>query len=314
MASLLGGGGSVITPPINNSITPDPNTTSLTGTTAAAPQAPSATDPNQSAKDILQDELDSWGLSGLVQQAWGLITSGATADQVVAQLRQTDDYKQRFAGMAARAQKGLPAISEAQYLNLEDTYAQVAHQYGLLPGTYDPAQAIGNDVSATEFSNRASLASAAIYSEPPEVQQALLNYYQLNTGNTASYYLNPDNALPKLQSMLRTGEIGGSASQLGLNFSQATAEQIAQAYGGSDAYTSAAVRAALTKAASDRQSTGGIGQATLGDDTLGQAEFGLNTAASLAVQQQQKDRVSSFQGGGQGAYTAEGLLSSKTAV
>jgi hypothetical protein len=50
-------------------------------------------------------------------------------------LRQTDAYQKRFAANAARINKGLRALSEAEYLALEDGYQTIMRNYGL-PASY----------------------------------------------------------------------------------------------------------------------------------------------------------------------------------
>jgi hypothetical protein len=50
-------------------------------------------------------------------------------------LRGTDAYKKRFAANAARIAKGLGALSEAEYIGLEDQYQNIMRNYGLPQST-----------------------------------------------------------------------------------------------------------------------------------------------------------------------------------
>lgn len=276
------------------------------------PKAPTPAVPVATAdgKDALKQELDTWGLGALTDQAWALQTSGAGHDQILAWLRGTQEYKTRFAGMAQRAANGLTPISEAQYVSLEGTYSQIAHQYGLLPGSYDPAKAIGGDVSPTEFSQRASAASTAVFDEPQQVRDMLLNYYGLDQGQIASYYLNADNAVPRLQNMLHSAEIGGVGNQLGIGIDKTLAEKVAQA-----GFTGQSARAGLAQVAANSQLYGeSITEQNdlTAQDAVG-AAFGLDAKAALALQNRQQKRAAVGQGGGGGTLTSSGDLGERVA-
>jgi hypothetical protein len=54
---------------------------------------PTATDPAQSsARVLVQQMLDQWGLGSLAGFAWDLITKDASPDEVAYQVRQTAQY------------------------------------------------------------------------------------------------------------------------------------------------------------------------------------------------------------------------------
>jgi len=256
------------------------------------------------AQAQVQQELDSWGLGSLTPVIWNLMTSGASDAQVLAAIRATPEYKQRFAGMAIRAQNGLNAISEAQYLSLEDSYRQIAQANGLLPGTYNPAQVIGADVSPNEFNTRAQAASREIFNEPPEVQTVMLVYYGLHPGQIASYYLNPDNAVPRLQQMLYAGEIGGEAAALGYGLSRQASESVATA-----GFTGDTARSGLAQVATQR----GLFDESLTDtsdltpETGVLAQFGISGDAIRAVQERAQRRAALNQAGGGSLVTSSGV-------
>lgn len=279
-------------------------------TQAPKADAPAAPATPTDGKDALRQELTGWGLGDLTDQAWALQTSGAGHDQILAWLRGTQEYQTRFAGMAQRKANGLNPISEAQYVSLEDTYSQIAHSYGLLPGSYDAAKAIGGDVSATEFSQRASAASTAIFDEPQQVRDTLQSYYGLSQGQIASYYLNPENAAPLLQNMLHASEIGGTGSQLGIGIDKTLAEKVAQA-----GFTGQSARSGLAQVAANSQLySESISDANdlTAQDAVG-AAFGLDAPAALALQNRQQRRAAINQGGGGGSLTSSGVLGERVA-
>lgn len=279
-------------------------------TQAPKADAPAAPGTATNGKDALRQELDGWGLGSLTDQAWDLQTGGAGHDQILAWLRGTTEYQTRFAGMAARKANGLNPISEAEYVSLENTYAQIAHQYGLLAGSYDAAKAIGGDVSATEFSQRAAAASTAVFDEPQQVRDSLLSYYGLSQGQIASWYLNPENAVPQLQNMLHAAEIGGTGTQLGIDIDRTLAEKVALA-----GFTGQSARAGLAQVAANSQLYGESISDT--NDLTAQdavaAAFGIDAAAAKALQDRQQRRAAIGQGGGGGILTNSGILGERVA-
>lgn len=276
------------------------------GAYEAAPPAAGPATSNVDAQAQLQNMLNGWGLGSLTDLAWSLLTSGASNDQIIAAIRQTAEYKARFKGMELRKENGLNAISEADYLNLEDQYRQLAQANGILPGSYDPALAIGNDVSPNEFNNRAQLASREIFNEPPQIQQVMLDYYGLKPGEIASYYLKPENALPRLQQMLYSGEIGGEAAQLGYGLSRQAAESVAQA-----GYTGDTARSGLAQVAAKSglfdESIADRGQ-NLTPETGVLAQFGISSDAIKAVQDRAQRRAAIASAGTGGIVTQSGVL------
>ena len=89
----------------------------------------------QSAYDLLFQQFDAYGLGALVSPLKGLIESGISPAEFTIKLRETDAYKKRFAANAQRINKGLRALSEAEYIGLEDQYQDVMRRYGL-PASY----------------------------------------------------------------------------------------------------------------------------------------------------------------------------------
>lgn len=273
---------------------------------ADAPPAPPAA---KDGKDALGALLTGMGLGDLTDQAWAMQTSGASWEQIHAWLKTTSEYQTKFAGLLALDKKGMP-ITEAQSLALESEYGQIAHQYGLLPGSYDAQKAIAGQVSATEFSQRAADASAAIFNEPQQVRDKLLEYNGLTQGQIASWYLNPDNAEPQLQNMLHAAEIGGTGAQLGIGIGKNLAEQVAQA-----GFTGQSARAGLAQVAANSQlydeSISERNNLTAQDAVAG--AFGLDAQAALALKNRQQERAAIGQGGGGGIVTNSGVLGERVA-
>ena len=88
-----------------------------------------------SAYDLLFEQFSQYGLSALVEPLKQFIIEGVSPAELTLRLRNTDAYKKRFAANAQRIGKGLAALSEAEYIALEDQYQNIMRNYGL-PASY----------------------------------------------------------------------------------------------------------------------------------------------------------------------------------
>jgi len=190
-----------------------------------------------SAFNILKNEFDQYGLSSLVDGIKGLLTDGTPASEFALRLRETPEYKQRFAANDARIAAGLSALSPAQYVAMEDQYQNIMRNYGL-PASYYSKDTTGkqagfekfiaNDVSASELEDRIATAQQRVLNTNPEVLQALKQFYpDLNNADILSYTLDPQNALTNIKRKVTAAEIGGAALAQGLQANGGTAESLA---------------------------------------------------------------------------------------
>jgi len=193
----------------------------------------------QSAYDLLYSQFKQYGLETLVEPLKGLITSGASPAEFTIKLRDTDAYKKRFAANQARIQKGLAAISEAEYLGLEDQYQNIMRNYGL-PESYSARGELGaqegfnkfiaNDVSAAELEDRIMTAQNRVMNANPEVLASLKAFYpDINNGDILAYTLDPTKGLTDIKRKVTAAEIGGAATQAGLQTGVTRAEQLGAA-------------------------------------------------------------------------------------
>jgi len=206
---------------------------------AAATAASTARAERQSAYDLLFDQFNQYGLGALVEPLKGLITSGASPAEFTIKLRETDAYKKRFAANAARVQKGLTAISEAEYLGLEDQYQNIMRNYGLPESYYARGEMgaqegfnkfIANDVSAAELEDRVMTAQNRVMNANPEVLASLKAFYpDINNGDILAYTLDPTKGLDSIKRKVTAAEIGGAATQAGLQTGVTRAEQLGAA-------------------------------------------------------------------------------------
>jgi hypothetical protein len=193
----------------------------------------------QSAYDLLYSQFQQYGLEALVAPLKDLITSGSSPAEFTIKLRETDAYKKRFAANAARIQKGLKAISEAEYLGLEDQYQNIMRNYGLPAEYYTRGDMgvqegfnkfIANDVSAAELEDRVMTAQSRVINANPEVLAALKSFYpDITNGDILAYTLDPTKALTDIKRKVTAAEIGGAAAQAGLGITGTRAGELGSA-------------------------------------------------------------------------------------
>ena len=168
------------------------------------------------------------------------IVEGLSPAEFTLRLRETDAYKKRFAANAQRINKGLRALSEAEYITLEDQYQNVMRNYGL-PASYYARGDMGvqqgfekfiaGDVSAAELEDRIQTAQSRVINAAPEVATSLREFYpEITGGDILAYALDPDKALTEIRRKVGAAEIGAGAKQAGLATGLARAEEL-QRYG-----------------------------------------------------------------------------------
>jgi len=196
----------------------------------------------QSAYDLLYTQFASYGLGTLVEPLKGLIQSGASPAEFALKLRNdplyNTAYKKRFSANDTRISKGLKAISEAEYLGLEDQYQNILRNAGL-PESYWKRGDLGiqegftnfiaNDVSAVELEDRVSTAQNRLLYANPEVSIALKTFYpDISNGDLLAYALDPTKGLEQIKRRITAAEVGSSAVQLGLTTNVTDAEYLAR--------------------------------------------------------------------------------------
>jgi hypothetical protein len=193
----------------------------------------------QSAYDLLFEQFNQYGMGALVEPLKQFIQQGLSSSEFTLRLRDTDAYKKRFAANAQRIAKGLRALSEAEYIGMEDQYQNVMRQYGL-PETYYTRGDMGKqegfekflagDVSAVELEDRISTAQKRVLNANPEVAAALKEFYpDITNADILAYTLDPKNAIENIKRKVTAAEIGGAALQAGLRTGMTRAEELAAA-------------------------------------------------------------------------------------
>lgn len=192
----------------------------------------------ESAYNLLYQQMNAYGLGALVEPLKNLVVEGVSPSEFTIRLRDTAAYKQRFGANQARIQKGLRALSEAEYIGLEDQYQDVMRRYGLPQSYYQRGELgrqegfekfISSDVSPVELEDRIQTAYNRVINANPEVGIALRTFYPgITNGDILAYTLDPDKALGEIQRKITAAEIGGAAVQAGLTTNLSDAEYLAR--------------------------------------------------------------------------------------
>lgn len=186
---------------------------------------------------LIEDTLNLYGLSELSSVIKGYMLAGLGPEQAKLQIKQDPIYKARFKGNELRLASGLNALTEAEYLGLEDTYSQVMKQYGL--GDYfgttraarqtKLADVIGGDISAVELKSRISTVVDRVNNADPAIKTQLKEFYPgITETDLVKYFLDPKQTLPQLEEKVTSAEIGAAATAQGLNTNMTSASDLAK--------------------------------------------------------------------------------------
>jgi hypothetical protein len=178
------------------------------------------TSTQQNAWALLQQTLQQYGFSGadltqLVAWAKGEVIRGSSANQIALDLQNTPQFERRFPAIKTLAGEGV-AVTPAEYITLERTYAQLEQNAGL-PANFASYDAlIGGQVSPSEYSDRINKGYLAVEAAPQETVNAMQQYYGVSKGQLAAYFLNPKAQEPVLLQQAMAAQIGGAGAVSGL--------------------------------------------------------------------------------------------------
>jgi hypothetical protein len=191
---------------------------------------------DEDAYSIIKKTLEDYDLGALVPIIQGYMDRGLGSNQAALEIRKEGAYQKRFKGNENRLKAGLNAISEAAYLELENSYSETLKAYGLASqfGTDREArqaamsEIIGGDVSADEFQNRIKTVVTRVKNADPAIKATMASFFNIKDEDLVSYFINPKENLPKLQEKVTAAEIGAAAKGQNLATSAEAATALAQ--------------------------------------------------------------------------------------
>ena len=193
---------------------------------------------DEDAYEILRLTFKEYGLDDdeLLKEIQGYMERGLGSERAGLELKKTTAYTTRFSGNEARRAAGLNVLSEAAYLELENSYSETLRVYGLQGyfGTdRKKAQAkmgelIGNDIAAPEFKERIDTVVTRVNNSDPNIKATLKSFYNIEDTDLVKYFLSPKENLPMLQQKVTAAEIGNEALKQNLITNVNSAQALAQ--------------------------------------------------------------------------------------
>jgi len=260
---------------------------------------------DEDAYSRLSALLGRIGLEGLTANIRELVAKGITdSDAILFELRGTTEYKTRFAGNAARAAKGLPELSPATYVALENSYRDTMRAAGLPAGFYDESsdfrKLIENDVSVSELNSRVQEGYVMVRDADPEVKRQMQRLYNVSENELAAYFLDPERAAPILTKQAQAARVSARArEQAGFDLTATSAEDLL-----ARGYTPEQAQATFQQVGE----LAGLYQEMGGEERLTEAQkigaaFGYDVESLKKLERRQRERIGEFQAGGQFART-----------
>jgi hypothetical protein len=190
------------------------------------------------AKDRLTTMFAAYGLEGLAGFIDRRIMADASEEQVLLELYDQQEYKNRFPGMAALRKLGR-TITEKEYMANERAMTQTARFFDLPKGFYDsPADfgdLLGKEVSPKEYQDRLQVGQDLARTLNPSVKQQLIDFYGVGEGDLTAFVLDADKALPLIQKQAKAAQFVGIGRAAGFTLGGMTARQ-AENIAGTESY------------------------------------------------------------------------------
>jgi len=260
----------------------------------------------RNARDTIAETLATYGLSDLADYTYNEIIAKDITDPaaIIFKLRDQPAYQKRFGANAARLKAGLPELSPAEYIDLEDMYRTVIRSNGLPAGFYDSEddtrKLLEGSVSPDEFQRRIKDGYNAVANADPEVKRQFKELYGVTDSELAAYFLDPARGETILTTRARAAQIAArGAEQGGIQLSGAYAEELAnRGFTEAQARTKFAEVGALGEL---RQTF--AGETALSSEQLAGGAFGIDVAAQQELERKRRLRTGEFAGGGSFART-----------
>jgi hypothetical protein len=257
----------------------------------------------QNVVATLTGVMNDYGLGSLLAKVTQMVQEGLNSEAVMAQVRQTTEYADRFPAMKTLAGKQR-VLSEAEYIAFERNASSLERSYGLPEGMLGKdkvTKLLENEVSAKELGERVNMAAVGAFQTSVEVKDQFRDYYGISSGGLTAYFLDPDQALPLLERQYTASQIGAEAQIQDFNFDVKQSERLTQ-YG----LTRESARQGITNAADQKAFQGGFGD-TVTQDQLIDASLMGDSAAQKSIERVKKGRQGRFDAGGGYASNTKGV-------
>jgi hypothetical protein len=257
------------------------------------------------AVDELKAILTYYGLGTLADVLSARIVDDPTLVEnptvLLSSVRDTTEYKKRFKGNEKRRVAGLPELSPADYVGLENSFRDTLRANSLPKGFYDTqddfANFIGQDISPNELNARVSQGYNAVMQAEPGTKAELKQLYGLSDGDIAAFFIDPtrfnqSDAIKKAQAAQVASE---ARRQAGFTLDATAAEALA-----TEGITRGQAQQGFQQIGATQEL---LGMNLQGETALTQAEqiagtFGTNQAAAQRIATRRRKRQATFEQGG----------------
>lgn len=257
-----------------------------------------------SAKHIVQQFLDQYGLGSLINWAWSTYKQAGGnqvgIEAISADLPNQPAFKARFPAYETLAKEGR-AMSVQDMLNYETTARQIFQAAGI-PGDFyttpkELASFMLGNVSTAELETRVKDAQQAMISSPQDVRDQLNGLYGVDHGHLTAFFLDPNVAEPLIAQRFTAAQIAAESGRAGVGqLSRGQAEGLAQ-LGVNDATAQQGFqKLGLEQGLFEQQVSG---EQSVGLDQELAAQFGGegSVSAQLEFERRRQARLASFQEG-----------------
>lgn len=224
-------------------------TGSAGSTTVPDPYAAGREAERKSGFAILQDAFKTYNLESLAPVIQQFMVEGISPEEASLRLRDSDAYKQRFAGNQGRIAKGLSAYTPAEYLQAEETYQNLlkANNLAGLANKSTTDKLISGAVSPMEAQDRINKVFNKIDNASQEVKNELGRYFgqygvadpNMQRTQVAEAILSGEDPAMKLESGIRKAQLRAGATAAGFALPETrveTIESLLKEAGVSDTY------------------------------------------------------------------------------
>lgn len=240
---------------------------------------------------------------------------GPFAQQAVFRVvRPSQEYKERFKGLEARNKAGLPPISEAQYIQIENDYRAVLRGNGMPTGFYDTqedfAKFIGSDIRADELNTRIQAGFRAVTEAEPGTKEELKRLYGVQDSDLAAFFLDPVRAQTEVVKKAEAARRATAAREQGIQIQAGTAEELVSRgvtqQQASQGFQAIAEQQGLFEAQM-------AGETAISQEEQIAGTFGTNAAAAQRIATRRRRRQAEFETGGSFAAGQRGVAGLGTA-
>lgn len=271
------------------------------------------------AVDELKAILTYYGLGTLADVLSARIVDDPTLVDnptvLLSSVRDTTEYKTRFKGNEKRRAAGLPELSPADYVGLENSFRDTLRANSLPKGFYDTqddfANFIGQDISPNELNARVSQGYNAVMQAEPGTKAELKQLYGLSDGDIAAFFIDParfnqSDAIKKAQAAQVASE---ARRQAGIGLTAGTAEALA-----TEGITRQQAQQGFAEIGASQEVYGlttaeqASGQQAITQEQQISGVFGTNAEARKAITERKRKRTAAFEQGGSVLTTQAGNI------